>query len=130
MKTKLLYGLATVSLLLSCQSNSFQINGIARALQEGDTICLAYDEEPESAFAQTTVSEGKFVFAGETDAFRLCRVYAKQQPDCSATFFSEPGLYKSLKTLFILFRKSVKTWTVNIKNRHNLTISVDRYHDL
>ena len=91
MKTKLLYGLATVSLLLSCQSNSFQINGIARALQEGDTICLAYDEEPESAFAQTTVSDGKFVFAGETDAFRLCRVYAKQQPDCSATFFSEPG---------------------------------------
>ena len=91
MKLKLLYGLAAVSLLAACQSNSFQINGIARSLQEGDTICLAYDEEPENAFAQTTVSDGKFVFAGETDVFRLCRAYVKQQPDCSATFFSEPG---------------------------------------
>lgn len=91
MKLKPLYGLAAVSLLLACQSNSFQINGIARTLQEGDTICLAYDEEPENVFAQATVSNGKFVFAGETDAFRLCRVYVKQQPDCSVTFFSESG---------------------------------------
>lgn len=91
MKLKLLYGLAAVSLIAACQSNSFQINGIARAFQKGDTICLAYDEEAESAFAQTTVIDGKFQFTGETDAFRLCRAYVKQHPDCSATFFSEPG---------------------------------------
>mgnify|MGYP002522463950 CR=1 FL=1 len=91
MKLKLLYGLAAVSLLAACQSNSFQINGIARAFQEGDTICLTYDDEPENVFAQTTVSDGKFEFAGETDAFRLCRAYVKRQPDCNATFFLEPG---------------------------------------
>jgi hypothetical protein len=91
MKLKLLYGLAAVSLLAACQSNSLQINGIARAFQEGDTICLTYDDEPENVFAQTTVSDGKFEFAGETDAFRLCRAYVKRQPDCNATFFLEPG---------------------------------------
>ena len=91
MKTRFSIGLAAVSLLAACQSNSFQINGIARAFQEGDTICLTYDDEPENVFAQTTVSDGKFEFAGETDAFRLCRAYVKRQPDCNATFFLEPG---------------------------------------
>ena len=91
MRTKLLYGLAAVSLLLACQSNSFQISGYARAFEEGDTICLSLDEQDENPFAQTIVREGKFLFAGETDSFRICRIYVKRQPECGTTFFLESG---------------------------------------
>jgi hypothetical protein len=91
MRSKLVYGLATVSLLLACQSSSYQINGYARAFQDGDTIYLADDEQAETPFAKTIVKDGKFLFTGEADAFRLCRVYVKQQPNCGTTFFMEPG---------------------------------------
>lgn len=91
MRFRFLYGLAAVNLLLACQSNSFQINGYAKAFQEGDTICLSFNEQVDSPFTQTVVRDGKFMFAGETDSFWLCRAYVKQQPDCGTTFFMEPG---------------------------------------
>ena len=89
MKLKLLYGLAAVSLLLSCQSNSFQINGIARTLQEGDTICLM--KEGGEPIAISTVSNGKFSFYGEIRETGLYSVMAKKAPACQVSFFTEPG---------------------------------------
>lgn len=91
MKFRLLYGLATVSLLSACQSNSYQINGFARAFQEGDTICLMSEDQTVEPLDQTVIRDGKFMFTGETDDFQLFRAYVKQQPDCGTTFFLEPG---------------------------------------
>ena len=91
MKFRLLYGLAAVSLLLACQSNSYQINGFARAFQEGDTVCLATESPEPSLLAQTVIRDGKFLFTGETDSIMLCRTYVKHEPDCNVVFFLESG---------------------------------------
>jgi len=91
MKFRLLYGLAAVSLLLACQSNSYQINGFARAFQEGDTVCLATESPEPSLLAQTVIRDGKFLFKGETDSIMLCRTYMKHEPDCDVVFFLESG---------------------------------------
>lgn len=85
-------GLAATGLMLaSCQSNSYQLNGYALHLQEGDTILLAHDAAPDRPFAMTTVSNGKFYMTGTTDDPQPCRVFLKRDPDCAAFFFPEAG---------------------------------------
>ncbi|SEG06543.1 protein of unknown function [Xylanibacter ruminicola] len=92
MELKSIVGLAVAGFVLaSCQPNSYQINGYARQLHEGDTIILALDDQPEHVLASTTVSEGKFWFERQLDNSAPCRVYAKQQPECSAFFFPDQG---------------------------------------
>ena len=78
-------------MLISCQSNSYQINGFALHLQEGDTVLLAHDAEPEKPFAMTTVNHGKFYFEGTTDDDAPCRIYLKRIPECAAFFFPDQG---------------------------------------
>ena len=78
-------------LLASCQSDSYQINGFALHLQEGDTILLAHDAEPDRPFAMTTVSGGKFYMTGMTDDPQACRVFLKRDPSCAAFFFPDAG---------------------------------------
>ena len=51
-------------MLASCQSDSYQVHGFAHQLLEGDTILMAHGVEPESPFAMTTVSGGKFWLEG------------------------------------------------------------------
>ncbi len=92
MRKKSVFGLAVIGLLLaSCQSNSYQINGYALHLEEGDTILLAHDAEPEHPFAMTIVSEGKFYMKETLDNKEPCRVYLKRMPDCAAFFFPDEG---------------------------------------
>lgn len=85
-------GLAVTGIMLcSCQSNSYQITGYARHFQDGDTIWLATEEQPETPFAEAYVNGGKFYFTGEQEMPQVCRVYPKQEPECIVSFFLEPG---------------------------------------
>ena len=77
--------------LASCQSDSYHINGFALHLQEGDTILLAHEANPEEPFAMTTVSGGKFWLEGTTDDASPCCVYLKRQPTIAAAFFPDAG---------------------------------------
>ncbi|SEM92695.1 protein of unknown function [Prevotella sp. ne3005] len=78
-------------LLVSCQSDSYQVNGFAHQLKEGDTICLAHGSTPGLPFALTTVSGGKFWLEGPADETVPCCVYLKRQPACAAVFFPDHG---------------------------------------
>lgn len=78
-------------MLASCQSDSYQVNGFAHQLLEGDTIFLAHGTEPESPFAMTTVSGGRFWLEGSVDETVPCCVYLKRQPACAAIFFPDHG---------------------------------------
>ena len=92
MNRKSIFGLAAIGLLLvSCQSDSYQVNGFAHQLQEGDTICLAHGSNPGQPFALTTVSGGKFWLEGSADETAPCCVYLKRQPACAAVFFPDHG---------------------------------------
>jgi hypothetical protein len=92
MNTKSILGLAVMGLLLaSCQSNSYQINGYALHLEEGDTILLAHDTEPKHPLAMTTISGGKFYMEETLDNKEPCRIYLKRMPECSALFFPDEG---------------------------------------
>lgn len=92
MNIKSLFGLAAVGIvLISCQPGSYRIDGFARGVPDGDTVCLALENNPGTPFAHALVGGGKFLFTGETDSASLCRVYLKRQPDCSASLFLEPG---------------------------------------
>lgn len=74
----------------ACQSDSFYINGYARDCQEGDTICLALEDDT-TLFAQTTVKDGFFRLSGTTDTTSLCRAFLKREPGNVVSFFLEPG---------------------------------------
>ncbi len=88
---KHILGLAAIGTLsLSCQSNFYQIDGFASNSHDGDTICLAYDNEPDRHFAIAIVSNGKFLFTGETSTTRLCRIFPKQHPRNGVSLFLEP----------------------------------------
>ena len=77
--------------IVSCQSDSYHIDGFALHLQEGDTIMLAYDDNPGRPFAMTTVSNGRFWLEGSADESVPCRVYLKRQPSIAAAFFPDAG---------------------------------------
>jgi len=84
-------GLAAIgTLCLSCQSNFYQIDGQASNCQDGDTICLAYDNEPDRYFAFAIVSNGRFTFTGETTSTNLCRIYPIHKSNNGVSLFLEP----------------------------------------
>ena len=121
MKTKSIIGLAVMGLMLiSCQSNSYQINGFALHLQEGDTVLLAHDAEPERPFAMTTVNHGKFYFEGTTDDDAPCRIYMKRIPECAAFFFPDQGTIAVELCLPPPLQESLAHYLITIGN--NLTI--------
>ena len=91
MSIKTLLGLTAVGILcLSCQSNSYQINGFARDLNDGDTICMIHEQQ-KNAITVTLVENGKFSFAGVTTDIAVCQVFAKKKPSQIVTFFLESG---------------------------------------
>ena len=91
MKIRSLFGLAATGLVLcACQSNTFQIDGYARAFEEGDTICLM--KEGGEPIAISTVNNGKFAFYGEIQETGLYSVMAKKAPACQVSVFTEPGV--------------------------------------
>jgi hypothetical protein len=92
MSIKNFLGLTVVgTLCLACQSNVYQINGFARDLTEGDTICLRYEADVDHPTIITQVVDGKFSFTGETDAMTLCHIYPKAKPENAVSFFLEPS---------------------------------------
>ena len=91
MRIKTILGLTVVgTLCLSCQSNSYQIDGFARNCQDGDTICMAGPMQ-NGKVTITLVENGKFSFVGETEDTILYNIFPKKTPDQAVTFFLEPG---------------------------------------
>ena len=91
MSIKTFLGLTVVgTLCLSCQSNSYQIDGFARNYNDGDTICMAEEPMQNGIVTITLVENGKFSFAGETEDTILCRIFPKNAPDQDVSFFLEP----------------------------------------
>ena len=90
MRTKTILGLTVAGFVgLSCQSNSYQIDGFARDCREDDTICMLYGSDGPAVITQ--VENGKFMFVGETDTMAVCRIFPKETPERSITIFLEPG---------------------------------------
>lgn len=107
MTSRSLFGLAVAgTLFCSCQSDAFHISGIARDCHDGDTICLVVEDD-SLLLGQTYVSDGHFRFTGQTDDFRLCRVYVRRDRESGVSFFLEPGhITIELQTLPKLSRVS------------------------
>ena len=92
MSIKTFLGLTVVgALCLSCQSNSYQIDGFARHCNDGDTICMAKEPMQKGVVTITLVENGKFSFSGETEDTILCRIFPKKAPDQGVSFFLEPS---------------------------------------
>ena len=92
MSIKTFIGLTVVgALCLSCQSNSYQIDGFARHCNDGDTICMAKEPMQKGVVTITLVENGKFSFTGETEDTLLCRIFPKKSPDQGVSFFLEPS---------------------------------------
>jgi len=91
MSIKTILGLTAVgTLCLSCQSNTYQIDGFARDFKDGDTICMQNESDGSSLVAITQVADGKFSFAGETGSATFCHIYPKHRPESTVFFFLEP----------------------------------------
>ena len=91
MSIKTFLGLTVVgTMCLSCQSNSYQIDGYARNYNDGDTICMAEEAMQNGTVTIALVENGKFSFAGETEDTILCRIFPKKTPDQGVSFFLEP----------------------------------------
>lgn len=92
MRTKSVLGLAALGfMLLSCQSNSYKINGFALQLEEGDTILIAHDSDRLQPFAMTIVNGGIFFWEGDINDVEPCWVYLKRRPECNAFYFPDNG---------------------------------------
>ncbi len=91
MHIKTIVGLTVAgALCLSCQSNSYHIEGFARDYRDGDTICMCPESVQQGMVMVSLVENGKFMFTGETDTVAVCRIFAKKTPDHDVTFFLEP----------------------------------------
>ena len=90
MNIRSLIGLAAVSLILACQSHSYQIDGIARDFKDGDTICLV-SENNGQLMRQTVITDGTFHFTGDAESVCLCEAYVKHDPNSRVSFFLEAG---------------------------------------
>ena len=92
MSIKTFLGLTAMgALCLSCQSNSYQIDGFARHCHDGDTICMAEEPMQKGTVTITLVENGKYAFIGETEDTILCRIFPKKAPDQGVSFFLEPS---------------------------------------
>lgn len=92
MNIRSIYGLAAAGMMFcSCQSDRYQIDGFARQLEQGDTICIVLENEPERFLGTAIVHQGKFSVTGTTDTILFCRAYLSRMKDCNASFLLEPG---------------------------------------
>jgi hypothetical protein len=78
-------------LLISCQSNVYQIDGYARDFKDGDTICLHQEIDGDGTVFITQVVDGKFSFSGETNTSTFCQIYTIANPKNKVSFFLEPA---------------------------------------
>ncbi len=78
-------------LLSACQSNSFEIEGTADGLQDGDTLLLSRDINNGLPTDTMIVSEGAFYYRGDTDSVTLALLYAQKDPELCTTLFLDPG---------------------------------------
>lgn len=86
-------GLAAAGMTLcSCQSDCYQIDGFARQLEQGDTICIVLENEPEQLIGTAIVHQGKFNVTGTTDTILFCKAYLSRMKECNASFMLEPGI--------------------------------------
>ena len=92
MSIKTFFGLTVVgTLFLSCQSNTYQIDGFAHDFKDGDTICMRDESVGNRSIAITQVVNGKFSFAGEIGSTTFCHIYPKNRPESRVSFFLEPA---------------------------------------
>ena len=82
----------TAALLAACQSNTFHIRGEAKGFQDGEILYIADGLNRDSLPTDSIiVAEGHFIFHGETDTVRFCRLYRAIDAQLEVTFFLEPG---------------------------------------
>ena len=92
MSIKTILGLTAVgTLCLSCQSNTYQIDGFARDFKDGDTICMRNESVGNNPIIITQVADGRFSFTGESGSVALCHIYPKNRPESTVSFFLEPA---------------------------------------
>ena len=82
---------AILASLFSCQSDGYHIQGFARQLEQGDTICIVLENEPERMLGKAIVVDGKFNVTGHTDTVLFCKAYLNRMKSCSVDFMLEPG---------------------------------------
>ena len=91
MSIKTILGLTAVgTLCLSCQSNTYQIDGFARDFKDGDTICMHSESADNSPIIITQIADRKFSFVGEIGTATFCHIYPKNRPESTVSFFLEP----------------------------------------
>ena len=91
MKASLVSILFSVSMLASCQSNSYTISGTAEGLSDGDTLFVTSDLLTGIPSDTLIIKDGKFETKGEVDSTALCMVYSAASNEINAAFFLEPG---------------------------------------
>ena len=87
------FGLATATIMLTaCQFNAYHIKGEAKGCEDGEVLYIADGLTPDTPpIDSIIVTESHFIFHGETDTARLCRLYRGSNPCQFVTFFLEPG---------------------------------------
>ncbi len=82
---------ALALMMASCHRTSYQIQGSAEGLADGDTLYLTSDLQDGTPSATIIVKDGHFSYQGETDSVMLCMIYSAKHNEVNAPFFLEPG---------------------------------------
>lgn len=94
-KKQLITGLAvTMTMLASCTSNGYRIEGSGEALKEGDTLFITTDLTELTPSDTIVVKDRRFTISGETDTTYFCLLYSSSDNNLAVPFFVEPGTIK------------------------------------
>lgn len=91
MNVKSLIAIAAACLLSGCYSHSYQINGVAEGMVDGDTLFFTTDLNEGTPMDTIVVQDGKFTYKGENDSIQLAMIYAARANEANVQFFTEPG---------------------------------------
>ncbi len=88
--TSILYS-ALAIVLVSCQSKSYKISGVAEGLADGDTLFITSDMLNGTPSDTIVIQNGKFSYEGTADSTCLSMVYSAEKNEINAAFIKEPG---------------------------------------
>ncbi len=81
----------TVMAFTACQQNSYKITGTVEGPDEGDTLFITNDLTTGIPSDTIILKDGGFTKKGTADSTLLTLIYAPNNPETSAIFFTEPG---------------------------------------
>ncbi|MBP3789178.1 MAG: AhpC/TSA family protein [Prevotella sp.] len=92
MKTRHMIAIAATAIAFTaCQQNSYKITGTVEGLDEGDTLFITSDLNTGIPSDTIIIKDGGFTKKGTADSASLTLIYAPNNPETSAMFFTEPG---------------------------------------